>query len=68
MKIGNYNEKLKYRASRLLDRLETLFSKVWESETVPGDWVKGIVVIVPKKRDTSHCRYLPSITLRSTAL
>ena len=61
------NEELKYGASGLLDRLEALFAKVWESETVPGDWVKGIVVIVPKKGDTSLCSNNRGITLRSTA-
>ena len=60
------NEQLKYGASGLLNRLETLFSKVWESETVPGDWTKGIVVIVPKKGDTSICSNNRGITLRST--
>ena len=48
----------------LVDRLEILFSKVWNSETVPGDWLKDIVIIVPKKGDTSNNR---GITLRSTA-
>ena len=60
------NEQLKYGASGLLNRLETLFSKVWESETVPEDWTKGIVVIVPKKGDTSICSNNRGITLRST--
>ena len=60
------NEQLKYGASGLLNRLEALFSKVWESETVPGDWTKGIVVIVPKKGDTSICSNNRGITLRST--
>ena len=61
------NEQLKYGASGLLDKLETLFSKVWETEAVPSDWVKGIVVIVPKKGDTSICSNNRGITLRSTA-
>ena len=39
---------------------------MWESETVPGDWTKGIVVIVPKKGDTSICSNNRGITLRST--
>ena len=60
------NEQLKYGTSGLLNRLETLFSKVWEYETVPGDWTKGIVVIVPKKGDTSICSNNRVITLRST--
>ena len=61
------NEQLKYGASGLLDKLETLFSKVWETEAVPSDWVKGIVVIVPKKGDTSICSNNRGITFRSTA-
>ena len=61
------NEQLKYGGSGLIDRLESLFKKVWESENVPEDWVKGIVVIVPKKGDTSYCSNNRGITLRSTA-
>ena len=61
------NEQLKYGANGLLDRLEGLFARVWETENVPEDWVKGIVVIVPKKGDTSHCSNNRGITLRSTA-
>ena len=61
------NEQLKYGGSGLIDRLENLFKKVWESENVPEDWVKGIVVIVPKKGDTSYCSNNRGITLRSTA-
>ncbi|XP_063678514.1 uncharacterized protein LOC134814345 [Bolinopsis microptera] len=49
------NEQLKYGAPGLLDRLEKLFARVWETENVPEDWVKGIIVIVPKKGDTSYC-------------
>ena len=61
------NEQLKYGASGLVDRMEKLFSKVWNSEAVPDDWLKGIVIIVPKKGDTSHCSNNRGITLRSTA-
>ena len=50
------NEQLKYGASGLVDRMEKLFSKVWNSEAVPDDWLKGIVIIFPKKGDTI---YLP---------
>ena len=61
------NEQLKYGASGLVDRMEKLFSKVWNSEAVPDDWLKGIVIIVPKKGHTSHCSNNRGITLRSTA-
>ncbi|KAL5263387.1 hypothetical protein ACHWQZ_G008677 [Mnemiopsis leidyi] len=61
------NEQLKYGRDGLVDRLEALFSKVWISEAIPCDWLKGIVTIVPKKGDLSHCNNNRGITLRSTA-
>ncbi|KAL5254332.1 hypothetical protein ACHWQZ_G013943 [Mnemiopsis leidyi] len=61
------NEQLKYGRDGLVDRLEALFSKVWISEAIPCDWLKGIVAIVPKKGDLSHCNNNRGITLRSTA-
>ena len=33
----------------LLAGWKKLFVKVWDTENVPKNWVKGIVVIVPKK-------------------
>ncbi|KAL5251687.1 hypothetical protein ACHWQZ_G014732 [Mnemiopsis leidyi] len=61
------NEQLKYGGSGLIDRLECLFRRAWESENVPEDWVKGIVVIVPQKGDTSYCSNNRGIALRSIA-
>ena len=59
-------EHLKYGSSGLLDGSESKFSKVWETEAVPSDWVKGIVVIVSKKGNTSICWNNRGSTLRST--
>ena len=61
------NEQLKYGSDGLVERLDKLFSKVWISEAIPSDWLKGIVTIVPKKGDLSHCNNNRGITLRSTA-
>ena len=36
-------------------------------KSLPSDWLKGIVTIVPKKGDLLHCNNNRGITLRSTA-
>ena len=63
---GITNEQLKYGEVGLVDRLVYLFKKVWEEEQIPEDWSKGVIVIVGKKGDTSHCSNNRGITLRST--
>ena len=35
--------------------LEDLFEVIWNTETIPGDWTKGIIVKIPKKGDTTIC-------------
>ena len=60
------NEQLRYGEVGLVDRLVYLFKKVWEEEQIPEDWSKGVIVIVGKKGDTSHCSNNRGITLRST--
>ena len=51
----------------MVDQLVVLFKKVWEDEKIPEDWSKGVIIIVGKKGDTSHCANNRGITLRSTA-
>ena len=63
---GITNEQLKYGESGLVDRLVSLFRKVWEDEQIPEDWSKGVIVVIGKKGDTSHCSNNRGITLRST--
>ena len=63
---GITNEQLKYGESGLIDSLVHLFKKVWEDEQIPEDWSKGVIVVVGKKGDTSHCSNNRGITLRST--
>jgi len=64
---GIANEQLKYGASGLIKALEVLFAKVWFGEAIPEDWSKGIIIVLPKKGDTTYCGNNRGITLRSTA-
>ena len=60
-------EQLKYGAKGLCGRLETFFAKLWNQETLPNEWLKGVITIIPKKGDTSQCSNNRGITLRSTS-
>ena len=60
------NEQLKYGAPGLLPWLRDLFEVVWKEENIPSDWRKGIITIIPKKGDLTHCNNNRGITLRST--
>ena len=35
--------------------LRILFGKIWEKEVVPDEWLKGIIVKLPKKGDLLDC-------------
>ena len=63
---GITNKQLKYGELGLVDKLVSLFKKVWEEEQIPEDWSKGVIVVIGKKGDTSHCSNNRGITLRST--
>ena len=63
---GITNEQLKYGEVGLVDKLVCLFKKVWVEERIPEDWSKGVIVVIGKKGDTSHCSNNRGITLRST--
>ncbi|KAL5260839.1 hypothetical protein ACHWQZ_G006766 [Mnemiopsis leidyi] len=64
---GITNEQLKYGESALVTQLECIFKKVWEEEAVPEDWLKGVIIVIGKKGDTSICSNNRGITLRTTA-
>ena len=48
-------EQLKYSGSALVGQLELLFKTVWKEELIPEDWLKGVIVVIGKKGDTSYC-------------
>ena len=61
------NEQLKYGGSALIGQLQLLFQKVWEEEVIPDEWLKGVIVVIGKKGDTSYCSNNRGITLRATS-
>ena len=42
-----------------------LFAKIWNHETIPKDWSKGLISKIPKKGDLSNCDNWRGITLLS---
>ena len=47
------------------DLLNKLFKLIWNSEEIPNDWQKGMIVRIPKKGDLSLCDNWRGITLIS---
>ena len=48
-----------------IDTFHHLLKKIWEEETIPEDWNKGLLVKLPKKGDKSICGNWRGITLLS---
>ena len=45
--------------------LTDLFRDIWETDTLPGDWTKGLIVKIPKKGNLRDCHNWRGITLLS---
>ena len=45
--------------------LHELFNKIWEEESVPEDWLRGLIVKLPKKGDLTSWENWRGITLMS---
>ena len=45
--------------------LVDLFKTIWESDTIPSDWAKGLIVKLPKKGNLQNCDNWRGITLLS---
>ena len=39
-----------------------LFIKIWEEESVPDDWLRGLIIKLPKKGDLTSCKNWRDIT------
>ena len=52
------NEQLKHGGNSHVAYLHVLFSRVWEEETIPEDWSKGIITVIGKKGDKSQLTML----------
>ena len=46
-----------------VDAIHELFIRIWDEETIPHDWKKGLLVKLPKKGDTSQCKNWRGIML-----
>ena len=44
-----------------------IFLSIWDTERVPDDWKKGIIIKLPKKGDLTSCGNWRGITLLTTA-
>ena len=51
---GITNEQLKFGERGIIHQLEHLFAKVWKDELILDDWLKGVIIIIGKKGDTSY--------------
>jgi hypothetical protein len=60
---GIVAEFLKAGTPLLVGRLESLFKRVWEEETVPNDWRSGVVIPLHKKGDKMNLDNYRGITL-----
>ena len=58
-------EALKADIKTSTDMLHPLLVKIWETETVPEEWRKGMLVKLPKKGDLSSCNNWRGIMLLS---
>ena len=44
-----------------------IFSKIWNIETAPKDWLRGVIITIGKNGDLSHCSNNRGITLNAVA-
>lgn len=58
-------EILKADMTTTVKYLEKLFKAIWNTETIPTEWNKGLIVKIPKKGDKSVCDNYRGITLLS---
>jgi len=47
----------------IVNVLEPLFKKVWNSGQIPSEWKQGLIIKLPKKGDLTECRNWRGITL-----
>ena len=59
-------EALKAGGQTSVNILHDLISHIWETETIPQEWRKGLLLKLPKKGNISYCENWRGITLLST--
>ena len=58
-------EAIKADLKTTTDVLHSLFTKVWEEETIPEDWKEGVIIKIPKKGDLTNFNNYRGIMLLS---
>jgi hypothetical protein len=65
--LNNINAKLiKISKPVLINILLKIIQKVWETETIPQEWVKGLICPIHKKGDLLECQNYRGIILLNT--
>ena len=59
-------EALKAGGQTSVNILHDLINHIWETETIPQEWRKGLLVKLPKKGNIGYCENWRGITLLST--
>ena len=62
---GLQAELLKADTTLTARALHKLFTSIWQSEAVPRDWCKGLIIRIPKKGDLRNCDNWRGVTLLS---
>ena len=60
-----HGEMLKADLSTATRVLTNLFDTIWDKETIPSDWGKGLIIKIPKKGNLQVCDNWRGITLLS---
>lgn len=58
-------EMLKADMTTTVQQLGRLYENIWETESIPSDWQKGVIVKIPKKGDPTKCDNWRGVTLLS---
>ena len=58
-------ELLKVNTQQTIEQLSIILNNIWQQETVPQEWQRGILIKIPKKGDLSKCENWRGITLLS---
>ena len=58
-------EMLKADTKLISDKLYKLFNIIWANEVLPAEWLKGLIIKLPKKGDKTECTNWRGVTLLS---
>lgn len=61
-------ELIKKGGEVVIQWLKKLYNQCWETETIPQDWEKNVIVPIHKKGETTQCENYRAICLSSCAL